>query len=304
MLGLKSHKIIVITGPTAIGKTQLAMDLVSELDAFIISADSRQVYKELTIGTAKPTEKEIAIGKMELVNHISIKDYYSAGLYMREALSLIEIAQAEKKIPIVCGGTGLYIKAICEGLDLIPNVDQITIESLNSELEVKGLEILQQELLSHDPSYYATIEKDNPRRIIRALSVIRQTGKPFSSFLSTEKSSRDFDVINVVLELPREELYSRINSRVLRMVNDGLVEEVESLTKYRDLQALQTVGYKEVFKYIDDEWSLEQAVAEIQKNTRRYAKRQMTWNRNQLIAQYFHPQKKSEIWAYIKSQIK
>ncbi len=299
----EQHKIIVLTGPTAIGKTNIAMELVQNLDGYILSADSRQVYKELAIGTAKPSKEEIIQGKMELVDHISIHENYSAGTYMREALDLIE-ARADTGGPaILCGGTGLYIKAVCEGLDEIPKVSISIVKELNEELEYRGIELLQKELLDKDPTYHRNISIDNPRRVIRALSVIRQTGHPFSSFLSKDKVVRGFEPIYIVLDMDREQLYKRINTRVMQMIDEGLVNEVEKLLEFKSAQALQTVGYTEVFSYLEGKWSLDVAISEIQKNTRRYAKRQMTWNRNQLAAKYFHPQDLSAIIEYLKEQL-
>ena len=296
-------KIIVHTGPSAIGKTDIALSLVKELDGYIISADSRQVYKELSIGTAKPSKQEILAGKMELVDHISIHQNYSAGTFMQEALELLE-ARANKTGPaILCGGTGLYIKAVCEGLDEIPKVPDTIVNELNEELESRGIERLQKELLEKDSSYYHNISIDNPRRVIRALSVIRQTGQPFSSFLQKNKANRAFRPIYLVLDMDRVQLYNRINKRVIQMIDRGLVDEVEQLVQFQSIQALQTVGYTEIFRYLDGKYSLDEASSEIQKNSRRYAKRQMTWNRNQLDAKYFHPTELSAILAYLNEEL-
>jgi len=293
------NKLIVISGPTGIGKTDLSINLVKALDSFIISADSRQVYKELSIGTAKPSPLEIKTGKIELVDHKSIHEPYSAGIFMREALDLISQAHDKGTKAILSGGTGLYIKAVCEGLDEKPQVDEAVTQQLNEELETGGISELQKELEEKDPSYSSQADIQNPYRLIRALGVIRQTNRPFSSFLNQEKPTRPFTPIHIILKMDRTQLYKRIDARVIKMIEQGLVKEVEGLLAYQELKALQTVGYKEIFKYLNGEWTLETAISEIQKNSRRYAKRQMTWNRNQLEGKYFHPQDLDSILNYI-----
>ncbi len=302
---INPHKyLIVLTGPTAIGKTALSLELVEHFDSIIISADSRQVYKEMSIGTAKPSADERQRGKMQLVDHISIETPYSAGIYEKEAMAIIHKSHEEGQIPILCGGTGLYIKAICEGLDKMPAIEKEIIETLDENLEQKGLSVLQAELEAKDPQYYARADIQNSYRVIRALSVIRQTGKPFSSYLSQTKAERKFTPIYIVLDMERAQLYDRINQRVLAMVEEGLIKEVESLIPYRDLRALNTVGYSEVFEYLDGNVSLDEAINLIQRNSRRYAKRQSTWNRNQITSSSFHPSELSKIISYIEGELK
>ncbi len=302
---INPHKyLIVLTGPTAIGKTALSLELVEHFDSIIISADSRQVYKEMSIGTAKPSAEEIERGKMQLVDHISIETPYSAGIYEKEAIDIIHDSHEQGQIPILCGGTGLYIKAICEGLDKMPAIEKEIIQTLDEDLEQKGLSVLQAELEAKDPQYYARADIQNSYRVIRALSVIRQTGKPFSSYLSQTKAERKFTPIYIVLDMERAQLYDRINQRVLAMVEEGLIKEVESLIPYRDLRALNTVGYSEVFEYLDGNVSLDEAINLIQRNSRRYAKRQSTWNRNQITSSSFHPSELSKIISYIEGELK
>jgi len=271
--------LIVITGPTGIGKTDLALRLNEKLQTSIISADSRQIYKEMTIGTAKPSDEEIKGGQIKLVNHVSIHDPYNAGTFEIEALQQITEDHSKTDYSILCGGTGLYIKAVQEGLDDFPQVPQAINEALQKELNTFGLSPLQKELEEKDPIYFKACDVSNQRRVVRALSIIRSSGETFSSFRRDTQKQRPFKVVPIVLDLPREELYARINSRVLKMIESGLVDEVKSLVPHKHLRALNTVGYAEVFKHLDGEWDLDQCIAEIQKNTRRYAKRQLTWSR-------------------------
>lgn len=293
-----------MTGPTAIGKTDLALELVDYFDSFIISADSRQIYKELSIGTAKPSPEEIVKGKMELVDFVSVTEPYSAGLFMNQALPLIERAHQKGITPILCGGSGLYIKAVCEGLDPKPTVEESVIEELNLDLEQKGVSFLQEELEKKDPEYYSTADVENSYRVIRALSIIRQTGNTFSSYLNQPKTERNFIPIYIVLDMPREQLYGRIDERVIRMMEAGLLDEVKSVITHKNLQSLKTVGYTELFDYLDDKTKLNEAVSLIQRNSRRYAKRQTTWNRNQIKSTAFLPTEKSEIISEIRARMK
>jgi len=283
----KNKFLIVISGPTGIGKTELALRLNQELQTSIISADSRQIYREMNIGTAKPNPLEIKEGNIKLVDHVSVSENYSAGKFEEEALEQIDIDFQNKDYSILCGGTGLYIKAVLEGLDKFPQVNPLVLKNLNDDLHDKGLEKLQEELKSKDPVYFNSIDVHNPRRILRALSIIRSTDKSFSSFQNQEKNPRPFIPIHFILQMDRQKLYDRINVRVLKMIEKGLVDEVKSLLVHRDLRALDTVGYTEIFKHLNGEWTLEKAINEIQKNSRRYAKRQMTWGRGQTKGEFF-----------------
>jgi len=292
--------LIVLTGPTAIGKTDLAIGLNSEYKSSIVSADSRQVYKEMTIGTAKPSQEEIIRHNICLVDHISVKTPYSAGKFEIEAIAQIQKDHSNNQFSILCGGTGLYIQSVEEGLDHFPDVPPSITSDLENLLDNEGITGLQQELEKEDPTYYKIIDKQNARRITRALSIIRTTGKPFSSFLGQGERLRPFKVIRVILDMERQELYDKINLRVDKMIEKGLIEEVETLLKYKNLRALDTVGYREVFQYLEHQTSLEKCIEEIKKNSRRYAKRQMTWLRNKYSEPRFSPQQFDEIRNYIE----
>lgn len=292
-------------GPTAIGKTSAAIRLNQFLNSIIISADSRQVYKELSIGTAKPSSDEIISGNIKLVDHVSIKEHYTAGRFEKEADELISRAFANSEIPILCGGTGLYIKAVCEGLDVFPKVKNQVNIALQKEFEENGLEDFLTELKEGDPLYYNAADVQNPQRVMRALGVMRSSGLPFSSFLSKKASRvKKYKPIYLIFEEERAILYSKINSRVDRMFEKGLVSEVEKLVPFKNLKALQTVGYAEIFKYLEGQYSLEQSKNEIKKNTRRYAKRQMTWLRNQVDGHRLQVNDTDQIMATISQVLK
>lgn len=293
--------IVVITGPTAVGKSSFLLELFGDYEGPVISADSRQIYKELSIGTAKPSEEEIEALNLQLVDHWSIEEPYHAGLYEKQAMVRINDAFALGQVPILSGGTGLYLKAVAEGLDVIPEVSPEIVSVLNAQA-LKNYPSLVAELESKDKSYFSQIESQNRHRVIRALSVIRETGQAFSSFLNN-RSPRNFITHYVVLERPRQELYARINKRVLHMMEQGLSEEVEALWELKHLKALQTVGYQEIFRYMEGKYNLDQAVSEIQKNSRRYAKRQMTWFRNQIKGAHFHPEDIVGVRQYLKGLV-
>lgn len=296
--------LIVLTGPTAVGKTEVSIKLSQRYQGLIISADSRQVYKELSIGTAKPSPQEIEQGNMRLVDHISVQQPYSAGHFEKETLGIIDGALSKGHLPILSGGTGLYIKAVCEGLDSFPVVPKHYVKEIEEELEAGKMEELLTEIEEKDPISFSRMERQNRHRLVRILSIIRSSGQPYSSFLNKEKAERNFRPIYIVLDLPREELYARINQRVLKMVDSGLIDEVKGLRHLRDLQALNTVGYSEVFRYLDGTITKDECIAQIQMNSRRYAKRQMTWFRNQMQAERFSPQDFEGITRYIDSQLK
>ncbi len=272
-------QLIVIVGPTASGKTSQAIELAKRLNTEIISADSRQFFKELTIGTAKPTEAQLSEVQHHFINSISISQDYNAGLFEKDALNLIEKLFKKYDVLIMTGGSGLYINAVLNGFDHLPEVDKQVRNQLQKDFETKGIEYLQQHLLQNDPEYYTRVDLQNPQRIIRALEVCVVTGKPYSALLHHTKQStkRNFSTKIFGLQLPREELYKRIENRVDKMIEEGLVAEVKSVKKYRNHNALQTVGYKEIFDYLDGNISMNDAIALIKKNTRNYAKRQMTW---------------------------
>jgi tRNA dimethylallyltransferase len=274
---MKKPLLINITGPTASGKTEIAIHVAQALDTEILSADSRQIYKEMRIGTAVPSDEELQKVKHHFIRHISIFDTYTASDFEKEALEKINELAGSKPYIVMAGGTGLYFNAVNYGLDEIPGVPETIRSELNRLLEEKGIAYLQRELREKDPGYYQTVDKHNPRRLLRALEVIRHTGKPYSSFRSGKAKKRPFDTVWFGLLWPRQTLYERINRRVDLMMEKGLLDEAEQWYPYRNLNALQTVGYRELFDYLDGKIPLSVAVEEIKKNTRRYAKRQMTW---------------------------
>ena len=286
---MKTKYLISIVGPTAIGKTALSIELAQHFETEIISADSRQFFKEMQIGTAAPTSDELSSAKHHFIHHKSIKDEYNVGAFEKDALQCLEKLFQDKDAVIMVGGSGLYVDVITKGLDHFPKVGSNIRKKLNKELETKGLEVLQEQLKALDPVSYNTITIDNPHRVIRALEICIGSEKPYSSFLNKGKEKRNFKTITVGLTADREMIYNRINQRVNIMMQKGLLEEVKGLLDYKDLNALNTVGYKELFNYLSGEWDLEFATSEIKKNTRRFAKRQLTWfkrNENTLWFDY------------------
>lgn len=272
-------KLISIIGATGIGKTNLAIAIAQHFQTEIISCDSRQFFKEMKIGTAMPTEEELAKVNHHFIGNLSVTDYYSIGQYESEAiLKLHELFQKYNPLVMV-GGSMMYEKAVTEGLNDLPSANEENQTKLEKIWQEKGLEELQNMLKALDPEYYATVHLENPRRLLRALDVIWQTGKKFSELTHSPTNKRDFEVFRIGIKAPREIMYERINKRVDLMMENGLLEEVKSLVPYKNLVPLQTVGYTELFKYLDGEWSLDFAIDEIKKNSRRYAKRQETWNR-------------------------
>jgi len=291
--------LIIITGPTAIGKTGLAVFLAKQLKTEIISFDSRQFYKEMKIGTAVPSEEELSEVSHHFIQNLSIFDEYSVGDFERDALQKIEELFEKYDSLIMVGGSGMFEKAVTEGLDEFPDIDPKIREELISEFRESGIEKLQKELRISDPDYYNQVDLQNHQRIIRALEVCRGTGLPYSSFRKKNIRHRNFNVSKIGLELPREEIYSRINHRVDMMMMEGLLDEVKSLYSFRNLNSLQTVGYKELFDYLDGKADLDFAIEEIKKNTRRYAKRQLTWYRKDKNIQWFSPFEKEKIFQFI-----
>jgi len=271
--------LISVVGPTAIGKTKLAIALAKEYQTSIISADSRQFFKEMKIGTAVPSLEELSTIPHYFIQHKSILELYSVGDFERDAIAIIEKLFQNNEVIVMVGGSGLYIDAVAKGLDNFPEVNPEIRINLNHKLKKEGIIALQEELKLTDPSYYKKVDSQNPHRLIRALEICIGTGKPYSSFLDKKKSKRPFEIITVGVEADRELIYDKINQRVDVMMNEGLLEEVKTLIPYKHLNALQTVGYKELFMYFEDQCTLEFAISEIKKNTRRFAKRQLTWFR-------------------------
>jgi tRNA dimethylallyltransferase len=288
--------LVMVCGPTAVGKTAVALQLAAHFNTEIISADSRQVYKEINIGTAKPSHEELAQIPHHFINHVSIHENFSAGQYELEALEKIESLFQNHDIVICAGGTGLYIKAICEGFDDIPPIDLNVRTKIIAEFELNGLEYLQAAVQAVDPIAFSEIDIQNPQRLMRVLEVFRATGQPISAFKTQSKKPRNFDILKIGLSMERNILYDRINQRVDKMLEEGLLEEVKSLLPYRQLNALQTVGYKELFDYLENKIPYETAVELIKRNSRRYAKRQMTWFRNDDSIQWMVP---GEVFSFL-----
>lgn len=295
--------LVVIGGPTASGKTALSLRLAKMFGCSIISADSRQFYREMTIGTAKPSIEELSQSTHYFIDSLSIHDPYSVGQYERDALALMDTLFDESPVQILTGGTGLFIKAVCEGLDHFPKVSRSVVNKYNNLLDNKGLVHLQLLLEEADAEYAAKVDIQNPQRLIRALSVIEVSGLPFSSFLKKQPAKRNFKAIYLCLILPRQELYRRIDERVDTMVEKGLEEEARSLYNYKHLQALQTVGYKELFRFFDGRITRQEAIEKIKQHSRNYAKRQMTWFTNQGNWNFFNPEEKSQIMDHLYSII-
>ena len=281
--------LIVIAGATASGKTAAAIKLAKKLDAEIISADSRQFYREMTIGTAKPTDDELAQAKHHFIDSHSITESFSVGDFEKQGLAVLYEIFLKKDFAILAGGSGLYIKAICEGFDKLPTADPETRALLNRQLEQCGIDFLREKLKATDPVYYDQVDLMNPQRIIRALEVFETSGRPFSSFRMETVNKRPFNIVKLGIDLPRELLYQRINNRVDEMIKQGLVAEVESLLPFRHLNALNTVGYSELFDYFDNRHSLERAIELIKQNTRHFAKRQLTWFRKDTSIKWLDP---------------
>lgn len=294
---------IVLLGPTASGKTGLGIELAQGLGTEIISADSRQVYREMTIGTAKPDQEQLQAVRHHLVGHVPITENYNAGRFEKEALACLDGLFKNHQHVMLVGGTGLYINAVCSGLDELPESDPDTRDKLNIRFSENGIVYLQEELKKCDPEYYQTVDLQNPARLLRAIEVYRITGKPYSSFRKGVKACRDFDIVKIGLEIAREELIRRIEDRVDRMLEAGLVEEVRSLLSFRSVNALNTVGYQEVFSYFDGNLTLEEAIERIKVNTRRYAKRQMTWFRKDKDVKWFSPGSVEHIRKYLEAAL-
>ncbi|MDO7172773.1 tRNA (adenosine(37)-N6)-dimethylallyltransferase MiaA [Mariniflexile sp. AS56] len=269
--------LISIVGPTAIGKTALSIKLANYFNTEIVSADSRQFFKEMSIGTAAPSTEELASAKHHFIHHKSIQDTYNVGTFEKEALLCLGTLFKKHDVVIMVGGSGLYVDAVTKGLDYFPEVAGSIRESLNNQLEIEGLPVLQNRLKELDPVSYDSIAIDNPHRVIRALEICIGTNKPYSSFLNKKNINRNFTTTTIGLTAERDTIYNRINQRVDIMVNQGLLDEVKSLLPFKDLNALNTVGYKEIFNFIEGEWTLDFAISEIKKNSRRFAKRQLTW---------------------------
>jgi tRNA dimethylallyltransferase len=295
--------LVVLTGTTAIGKTDLSILLAQHFNTEIISADSRQTYRELAIGTAVPTASQLAAVVHHQIQHISVADYYNVSMYEQEVLTILERLFSTKDVVFLVGGSGMYLDVVCQGIDDLPTVDPELRQQLMQRWQEQGIEQLRKELKLLDPVFYDQVDLGNAKRILKALEVSYQTGIPYSQFRTGEKRERPFRIHKIALERPREEIYQRIDQRVLLMIDEGLEQEARSVLPYRHLNSLNTVGYKELFAYFDGEYKLDRAIELIQRDTRRFAKRQMSWFRRDTEYQWFHPEQTAEIRAYIASKI-
>lgn len=298
------HKktLVVVVGPTAVGKTATAILLAQHFNTEILSADSRQFYREMSIGTAKPDAEELAAAPHHFINSHSIAQEYSAGDFERDALKLLDELFLTKDTVIMVGGSGLFVRAVCEGLDDLPKAPEGVRDALNKAFEENGLGPMKARLRELDPAYYAVADIDNPQRVIRALEVYEATGNPMSFYQKKEQASRPFQVVTIGLNMDRPKLYERINLRVDNMLAAGLIDEVKSLEQYRHKPALLTVGYSEIFDYFDGDLSLEEAIDKIKQNSRRYAKRQITWFKKYGNTTWFEPHDLTGILHYISLQ--
>ena len=289
--------LVVITGPTAVGKTALTMELAQYYGVPIINADSRQIYRELKIGTAAPTAEQQQLVKHYFVGTKSIDDYYNASMYEQEVLELLDAERST--FHVLSGGSMMYVDAVCNGIDDIPTVRDDIREEMKRRYAEEGLEALCEDLRRLDPEHYAIVDRQNHRRVIHALEICYQTGRTYTSFRTQQKKQRPFNIVKIGLNREREELYNRINQRVDQMMADGLLDEVKSLIDKRHTNALNTVGYKELFDYLDGRWSLDEAVERIKGNTRRYARKQLTWYKRDESMRWFHPDNITEIKNYL-----
>lgn len=291
--------LIVLIGPTGVGKTDLSLELAERFHTNIVSADSRQIYANLPIGTAAPTPEQLERVKHYFIGTLQLTDYYSAAQYEEDALKVLDELFQKHETVILTGGSMMYVDAICKGIDLIPTIEQETREMMQQKYHEQGLESLCQELKLLDPEYYQIVDRKNPKRIIHALEICYQTGQTYTSFRTHPKKERPFRMIKIGLTRPREELYNRINLRVDSMIENGLVEEALSVYPQRELNSLNTVGYKELFHYLDGVWTLDYAVEKIKVNTRTYARKQLTWFKHDSEIRWFHPDEKEAIIKYI-----
>jgi tRNA dimethylallyltransferase len=300
---LKNKYLVIILGPTASGKTDTAIQIAETFNTEIISADSRQLYKELKKGTAIPAESQLKKIRHHFIGTISVHDYYNASMYEQDVLKELDRLYLKNDIVVMVGGSGMYIDVVCHGIDDLPAIDPGVRETLAEKLKNKGIQSLRLELKKIDPEYYSRADLKNPKRILKALEVFYLTGIPYSAFLSGPKKERGFKIIKIGLNPDRSELYERINTRVDSMIEKGLVEEAKSLYGAKECNALNTVGYKEIFEYLDGKMTLEQSVALIKRNTRRYARRQITWFRRDNAITWFAGTDIKDIVEYIRKEI-
>lgn len=295
--------LLVILGPTGVGKTELSLRAAEHFGAPILSSDSRQLYKDLPIGTAAPTPDQLQRVRHYMVGTLSLSDYYSASRFEEEALGLLDNLFQTTPTVIMTGGSMMYIDAVCKGIDEMPTVTPEIRKAVYDQFEREGLAPLLAELQAADPQHYDEVDRNNYKRVLHAVEICRQTGHPYSSYRTHTPKQRPFHILKIGLNRDRENLCDRINRRVDQMMADGLLEEARRVYPYRHLNALNTVGYKELFRYFDGEWSLATAVEKIKRNSRVYARKQMTWFKRDPDICWFHPEEEKEIWAYIHSAI-
>ena len=298
-----AKNLLVIIGPTGVGKTELSLRIAENFGTEIVSADSRQLYANLKIGTAAPTPEELQRVPHHFIGTLQLTDYYSAAQYEEDALKLLDHLFQTKDVVILTGGSMMYVDAVCKGIDDIPTVDEETRKTLLERYEKEGLEQLCAELKLLDPDYYKIVDLKNHKRVIHALEICYMTGKTYTSFRTQEKKTRPFHMIKIGLNHDREELYARINQRVDIMMEQGLLDEVKQVYPYRQLNSLNTVGYKELFNYLDGEWELPFAIDKIKQNSRIYSRKQMTWFKRDEEIRWFHPNQEEDILTYIKQKI-
>lgn len=298
-----AKNLLVIIGPTGVGKTELSLRIAENFGTEIVSADSRQLYANLKIGTAAPTPEELQRVPHHFIGTLQLTDYYSAAQYEEDALKLLDHLFQTKDVVILTGGSMMYVDAVCKGIDDIPTVDEETRKTLLERYEKEGLEQLCSELKLLDPDYYKIVDLKNHKRVIHALEICYMTGKTYTSFRTQEKKTRPFRMIKIGLTRDREELYARINQRVDIMMEQGLLDEVKQVYPYRQLNSLNTVGYKELFNYLDGEWELPFAIDKIKQNSRIYSRKQMTWFKRDEEIRWFHPNQEEDILTYIKQKI-
>ena len=295
--------LIVLLGPTGVGKTDLSIQIAKKLNSPIISADSRQLYKDLVIGTAAPTSYELEQAKHYFVGTLGLEDYYSASQFETDVMNLLKELHQTHNAVLMTGGSMMYIDAVCKGIDEIPTIDEDLRAEIFSLYEKEGLDPIRQQLKLLDPVFYNQVDLKNYKRVIHALEICLMTGKPYSSLRSNTAKKRPFEIIKIGLKRDREELYDRINQRVDKMMQDGLLEEARKVYPFKELNSLNTVGYKELFQYFSGDWTLDFAVEKIKQNSRIYSRKQMTWFKRDSEIAWFHPDDKTEILEYIKKRI-
>ena len=296
-----THTLIVLIGPTGVGKTELSLSIAEHFKTSIVSSDSRQLYADLKIGTAAPTSNQLARVPHHFVGTLKLTDYYSAAQYETDVLAKLEELFQQNDVVLLTGGSMMYVDAICKGIDDIPTVDKETRELMIQRYEEEGLEKLCAELKILDPEYYKIVDLKNPKRVIHALEICYMTGKTYTSFRTRSTKERPFRIIKIGLRREREELYERINRRVDEMMQEGLLEEAKNVYGYKHLNSLNTVGYKEMFQYLDGEWTLDFAIEKVKQNSRIYSRKQMTWFKRDTDITWFHPDQKEEIMNHINN---